>query len=70
MVKADTLLDEIFKNHFYCQVLWEAIRDIHDSIPDQIRDQIWEVPSEDILQVMNEVLEEDDPWLAFTNATK
>jgi len=61
MAKVDKLLEEIFEDHFYCQVLWGAIKDIHDSIPDAIRANIWELPSEDVLQVMHEVLEEDDP---------
>lgn len=63
--KVDTLLDEIFKDHFYCKVLWSAIKDIHDGMPDEVRENIWETPSEEILQVMNEVLEEDDVWANF-----
>lgn len=61
------LLDEIFKEHFYCKVLWEAIKDIHDEIPNEALMSIWETSSEEVLQVMHEVLEEDDVWTTFVN---
>lgn len=66
--KVDALLDEIFKDHFYCKVLWDVIKDIHDGMPGSVRANIWETPSEEIIQVMNEVLEEDDVWVNFVTS--